>query len=970
LNQAVLAGSLRRIPRLATQFAEETVRDVRRTYAGLDRTTRARLVQGAVAIVLVLALTVTSAGDRRFEREAIPPPLPSAPVRTASEPGAGLEGERVLFLGDSLAFATSPYLAHRLEAAGAHYEAETVGGSGLLDHDDIDWPTRAAQLVLVHRPTTVIVEFCCNYALPYAVDADGRTILPGSEAFRELWAAKAAQLADAVTADGARLYWVVTPPAPPRQTVIDDINATTIAASLRADPPIRLIRWDLALTGGTGRYQSAVDVDGRPVTIRDPDRLHLNPAGADLAAKATVDLLLADGPGRWGPFDRPEALALQVRRDFAGTTVATPDPAADAEGARLVNGEQTVAGLVRDVAYGERWGAIGAPLIRLHSIVTGSLPDDAWLRQAMARSHEGVTPGDEAVRLMDADRDPSWLDLDDADFVDRLHERAYGRAADRAEHRSLDGRVGSRAERADAIGGAVASTEAEAHAAGPVGTALLIIGLLHRSPTVEEVDRWAPAVAAGDVGPLVDALIGSDEYAARLPTVRNAPVGTGVVGGLPIRPGDAPWLVSLVERGRAPGAGMICAGALVEPSWVATTAACVGRRPPSTFDVVIGDRSSDQQPDEVIPVEWFRIDNQETTTLDGGPMLLRLRTPSRHQPIAMALDDENAAAGPVSVVGWSQGLDGRVGPPHRIDLGDGRDEGCLASYGDAFSVGSMMCAGLRTGGMDVCQGGAPVVTGTGIDRRLLGLVGWGVGCGRPGGPAVAVRLSASRDALDVTPYLPPFATPTQATVALYQAVLDRPPNGDELARWTADLESGTTSPSDLGAWLTSSGENDTLPALVRWWVGLFGAPPPDGSLGILRINSRFATTSEDALPSVAELPEVEARLAEGDDRSFVTRTWASTMGTEPTPADVAAAIRQLARPRVSRADLVLSWANGADGRRHLQPAADAVLLTAAVLQRPTTAAEFEAWVTSVRGGGSTRERVERLLRAEELVDRY
>ena len=923
----------------------------------------------AALLVLLSATTVPPLGRGRTERETVPAPLAAPPVRAASDPASALRGERVLLVGDSLALTTNPYLGLRLQELGASYAAEAVGGSGLASPDFFDWKARAPHLILIHRPTIVVVEFCCNYTGPYKRGPDGKSILPGSKEFRELWAAEAADFAKIVTAGGARLYWAVTPPTPARGAIVDDVNQSTFAAALRADPPIRLLRWDLALTGGTGEYRSTIDVDGTPTAVRMPDQVHFTAAGSDLAARTTVDAILADGPGRWGPFDRPDALAAQLQVDFAGPV---DRQAAEAAGTRLVNGYQTVPELLHEAAFGDRWGGPGAPLVRLHRTVRGSLPSDAWLRAAIARAAVGVPLEDEATELLTSNGSVDWFELDQAAFLDRLFERALGHPPDAEDRSRWSRRTGDDAGRTAAIAEVVRSDEAVAHHAGEAGTTLVFTGMLHRSPTRAELDRWGPEVAAGRADALTVELLGSREYAERLPVVRRKPVGGGVVGGLPVEPGDAPWMVSLVERGADPVRDTLCAGALIDPRWVLTTAACVDKRPSTSLEVVVGDTRAGPFSAEVIGVESLRIDRAlQPRTLEGGPALLRLRSPARNRPIALAQPDESdTGQGPRSLVGWSQTAGGRFGPPHAAPLDGDHDDDCAAAYGDAFEPETMMCAGVAGGGIDACQGGAPVVVGTGKRQRLAGLTAWGVGCGRAGTPGVAMRLSGYAGTLDLDTYVPPFSSSVQATTVLFQAVINRTPTPAELERWAPLLQAKTVGPEDLVAWLCNSGETDTLPSVVRWWVAVTGKPPSLAMVALWRIALTATQDPADLIQIVLEDVEIAPILDAGDDRTFVAASYRSALDREPTTAELDKAAQDLRTGRTTRSGLVRRLADSDEGRARLQPSADAVLVTTALFRRQVTDEEYEDWVEGSRSGTLTRDRVEKMLRSPEFVDQY
>jgi hypothetical protein len=274
------------------------------------------------------------------------------------------------------------------------------------------------------------------------------------------------------------------------------------------------------------------------------------------------------------------------------------------------------------------------------------------------------------------------------------------------------------------------------------------------------------------------------------------------------------------------------------------------------------------------------------------------------------------------------------------------------------------------GGIDACQGGAPVVVGTGTRQRLAGLTAWGVGCGRAGTPGVAVRLSGYADALDLDRYVPPFSSSVQATTVLFQAVINRTPTPAELERWAPLMQAGTVGPEDLVTWLCNSGEMDTLPSVVRWWVALTGRPP---SLELVA-EWRIALTSTEDPTILIEIAldedGIEAILDAGDNRTFVGASYRSALGREPTAAELDEAARDLRAGRTTRTELVRRLADGDEGRARLQPSADAVLVTTALLRRQVTDVEFQDWVDGARSGTLTRDRVEKMLRSPEFVDQY
>ena len=79
------------------------------------------------------------------------------------------------------------------------------------------------------------------------------------------------------------------------------------------------------------------------------------------------------------------------------------------------------------------------------------------------------------------------------------------------------------------------------------------------------------------------------------------------------------------------------------------------------------------------------------------------------------------------------------------------DRTCAAAYqvtGVKLVAGESVCAGRR--GVDTCQGdsGGPMVRRDGSGAWVqVGIVSWGLGCGRAGYPGVYTQISAFRPAI-------------------------------------------------------------------------------------------------------------------------------------------------------------------------------------------------------------------------------
>ncbi|MDX3243255.1 serine protease [Streptomyces sp. ME18-1-4] len=248
--------------------------------------------------------------------------------------------------------------------------------------------------------------------------------------------------------------------------------------------------------------------------------------------------------------------------------------------------------------------------------------------------------------------------------------------------------------------------------------------------------------------------------AMAIPLASAAPAASDgvVLGGLPIDVSQSPWTVALSSRDRFGGtrSGQFCGGVAVGPSTVLTAAHCMGEdvlgvpsAKATDLKVVAGrtDLSADTGREVSVRGVWVN-PGYDSSSNAGDFAVLTLAEPlPAASVIAMAGEGDPAyAPGTDAVVyGWGD-LTGFGAYAHRLraaSLHVLSDTLCELAYpGSAdgtYMARSMVCAGEVRGGRDACQGdsGGPLVAG----GRLIGLVSWGDGCGRPGSPGVYTRVS-------------------------------------------------------------------------------------------------------------------------------------------------------------------------------------------------------------------------------------
>ncbi|WP_329414372.1 serine protease [Streptomyces sp. NBC_00704] len=248
--------------------------------------------------------------------------------------------------------------------------------------------------------------------------------------------------------------------------------------------------------------------------------------------------------------------------------------------------------------------------------------------------------------------------------------------------------------------------------------------------------------------------------AMAIPLASAAPAASDgiVLGGVPIDVAQAPWVVALSSRDRFGGtrSGQFCGGVAVGRSTVLTAAHCMGEDvlgvPPgqlSDLRVVAGRTDLHSTAGQEIAVRSVWVNPGYDSSSNAGDFaVLSLAEPLATTvvaPMAAAGDPAYTPGSDAVVYGWGDttGFGAYAHSLRAAGVHVLADTLCERAYPGsaegAYDARSMVCAGEARGGQDACQGdsGGPLVA----QGRLIGLVSWGSGCGRPGSPGVYTRVS-------------------------------------------------------------------------------------------------------------------------------------------------------------------------------------------------------------------------------------
>jgi lysophospholipase L1-like esterase len=224
----------------------------------------------------------------------LPPVTPDAfdPVALGAKPLPHRPLETVLVTGDSMATPLDTEMARKLaDRDGLKVIREPHLGTGISKSLLVDWGKLSAEQVSEKKPDAVVVFIGANEGFGMA-GPGGKQVQCCGPDYAAVYANRVRRMMDTYRQKGAaRVYWL-TLPMPrdkDRQEVARTVNAAIAVAAEPLRSTVRVFDTVPIFTPGA-KYRDAID--GK--IVRQADGIHLNEAGARIAADHVVALIDRD----------------------------------------------------------------------------------------------------------------------------------------------------------------------------------------------------------------------------------------------------------------------------------------------------------------------------------------------------------------------------------------------------------------------------------------------------------------------------------------------------------------------------------------------------------------------------------------------------------------------------------------------------------------------------------------------------
>lgn len=201
----------------------------------------------------------------------------------------------LLVTGDSLSQPLDVQLARRLASDGVRTVREVNLGTGISKSGLLDWGALSTAQVKQTKPDAIVFFLGANEGFPFETSA-GKPVDCCDPAWAAQYATRARRMMQTYRQDSAaRVYWLLLPMPrdAARQKIARAVNAAIIAAAQPFRAQVRILDMSALFTPGD-KYRASMPVKGRATIVREPDGIHLNEAGAAVAADVVIARLRAD----------------------------------------------------------------------------------------------------------------------------------------------------------------------------------------------------------------------------------------------------------------------------------------------------------------------------------------------------------------------------------------------------------------------------------------------------------------------------------------------------------------------------------------------------------------------------------------------------------------------------------------------------------------------------------------------------